>query len=315
MRPDKNWENLRDGVNPPDRSAALLSALRTIMRPLVKVMVARGVTLPALVDMLKKVFVEVAEEDFGLEGKRSTDSRISILTGVHRKDVRTIRAETATAPGLRPAATAICATVVGRWLGDPEFHNADGAPLALPRQTANANAPSFDGLVARVSKDVRPRTILDELSRLGIVKHHSEQDQVHLLEDAFVPRKGEEELLHFFKMNLHDHAAAASENLLNNQDTPPFLERVVYYSHLTPHSVDQLDAHARVLAINALRELNRTALALQKADATDLQATERFRFGAYFYHESRPPAKTAVNDDITNGDVLPPTSDELSNSE
>ena len=315
MRPDTNWENLPDGVSPPDRAAALLSAIRTIIRPMVKAMVARGVTLPALVDALKQVFVEVAEEEFGLEGKRSTDSRISILTGVHRKDVRTIRAEAETAPGLRPAATAICATVVGRWLGDPEFHDASGAPASLPRQTLSEASPSFDGLVARVSKDVRPRTVLDELSRLGIIRHEKQTDSVYLLEDAFVPRKGEEELLHFFKMNLHDHAAAATENLLNNQDTPPFLERVVYYSHLTPQSVDQLDAQARTLALDALRELNRSALALQKADESDLEATERFRFGAYFYRERRPQSKLTAQGDITNDDASTSTPDERSNSE
>lgn len=295
MRQDTDWEGEGPNVSTPDRATAFLAAVKVVLRPIVKAMVARGVTLPALVDALKEIFVDVAERDFELDGKRSTDSRISILTGVHRKDVRALRSD-AESRRSKPIAPAVSATVIGRWLGDPDFFDQDGGPTPLPRQSTGDEV-SFETLVERVSKDVRPRTILDELVRLELVEH-GDDDVVTLLTDAFVPRQGDDERLGFFKLNLHDHAAAATENLLAESGAPPFLERVVYYSHLTPTSVDVLEARARRLAGDALLELNKSALALQKADAVDAEARERFRFGVYFFRaQSDQP-----DDDRANGE-------------
>ncbi len=70
---------------------SLLNALRHVMRPLVRLMLRKGVTYLVFADLLKEVFVEVADREFRLGDKASTDSRISLLTGVHRKDVRRLR--------------------------------------------------------------------------------------------------------------------------------------------------------------------------------------------------------------------------------
>ena len=78
---------------PGEPPRALLAALERVLRPLVRLLLAHGITFPALSRLLKSVYVQVAERDFALEGKRVSDSRVSLLTGVHRKDVRTLRGE------------------------------------------------------------------------------------------------------------------------------------------------------------------------------------------------------------------------------
>ncbi len=72
-------------------TSLVLSAARRILRPLTRLLLANGVTLPAIQEILKSVLIEVAEEDFPVKGKVTTDSRISVLTGVHRKDVKRLR--------------------------------------------------------------------------------------------------------------------------------------------------------------------------------------------------------------------------------
>jgi hypothetical protein len=265
----------------PDRSvsttplaASVLSATKGLLRPLVRVLIACGVTLPALVAALKECFVDVAARDFRLGGREPSDSRVSLVTGVHRKDVRAIRERSHPVSVPRPGGLA--ATVVGRWLGRPDHLDAEGHPRPLPR-------PAFDALVAGVSKDVRPRTVLDELLRLGLVEVGEDGAAVRLLADAFVPARGGEELLAFFERNLHDHLAAAAGNLLAGPDEPRFLERAVYYNNLRPADVDRLEAEARTLALAALRHLNGLALEMQQAARDDAGAAERFRFGVYFF--------------------------------
>lgn len=75
----------------PSVPESLKTAIYTVLRPLVGLLMEHGLTFPWLSGVLKSVFVDVAEKEFRLPDKRQTDSRITLLTGVHRKDVRRIR--------------------------------------------------------------------------------------------------------------------------------------------------------------------------------------------------------------------------------
>ncbi len=256
-------------------------------------MIARGVTLPAAVAALKEVFVAVAARDFRLEGRTLSDSRISLLTGVHRKDVRAIRESEH--PLSSPRAGGLGATAVGRWLGDPAYAAGEGRPRTLPRlPPEDPSAPSFESLVASISKDVRPRTVLDELVRLGVVAWDQARDEVRLLQEAFVPAGPGDALLGFFRDNLHDHLAAAVGNLLAGPEDGRAFERAVYYNRLRAEDVAALEAEARTLALAAMRHLNSLALERQQAARGDSAAQERFRFGAFFHREADPSAAEAA---------------------
>ena len=69
-------------------SNIVIQAIRGVLKPLVRFMLSQGLTYTILIDLLKSIYVEVALKEFTLEKKRQTDSRISLLTGVHRKDVK-----------------------------------------------------------------------------------------------------------------------------------------------------------------------------------------------------------------------------------
>ncbi|GAB5471324.1 MAG: DUF6502 family protein [Rhodospirillales bacterium] len=271
-----------------DEEALNGAAIKALLRPIAKLMIAKGVTAPRLHDLLQEVFVEVAEDAFALGGEPPTDSRVSLLTGVHRKKVRSLRQREAAGEDAVERRVSVMSTVIGRWLADPETSDVDGKPLPLPRHAETG--PSFDSLVAAVSTDVRPRTILDELLRRGAVRLEGD-DSVTLLSEALLPRESEAERLHFLARNLTDHLAAAVENVLCESGPPPFLERAVFYNNLQAASVDAVEAQARGLSGELLAELNRMGFARQTADreasepgaASD--ANHRFRFGVFFYRE------------------------------
>ncbi|WP_420348369.1 DUF6502 family protein [Pelagibius sp.] len=269
----------------PDASE-LGPALRRLLRPLVKALIAKGVTAPSLYRVLKELYVEVAREDFRLDGEPPTDSRVSVITGVHRKDVRTLREHEGAEDKALGQRVSVLATVIGRWLADPRTTTPEGAPLPLPRQARDG--VSFETLVESVSTDVRPRTILDELLRRGLVVLDGESDSVTLRGDALLSREGEGERFHFFSRNIGDHVSAAVENILTEEGPAPFLERAVFYNNLSAASVDAVEARARLLAGEVLAELNRLGFERQDADKESAEAgeaNERFRFGVYFYRE------------------------------
>src|SRR4028118_1391499 len=75
----------------PLEPATLQAPLARLLRPLVRLLIRNGITFPAVTELLRELYVNVAEHDFTLPGKDQTDSRVSLLTGVHRKEVRRLR--------------------------------------------------------------------------------------------------------------------------------------------------------------------------------------------------------------------------------
>lgn len=275
-------------------SDAFLRVLRGLLRPLVRTMIARGLTAPVVYSLLKRVFVEVAEENFALDDKPLTDSRIAMLTGVHRKDIRTIRAEGDGGAGDARRKSALLATVIGQWMSAPDYID-DSSPRPLPR--SSDDTPDFEALVRSVSKDVRPRTVLDELMRAGLVIEGA-GGLLTLQAEAVVGTTSATEKEAFFAANVGDHLNAAAENLLS--DTPPFFERSVFYNQLTPDAVDGIEAEARSRAQELLEDVNRASSAAHRRDKDAAGPRQRYRLGIYFYREDTDGGPNA-DDQETKG--------------
>jgi hypothetical protein len=262
---------------PQPTAAKLHAPLARLLRPLVRLCIRSGMTFPALAQLLRELFVNVAEHDFALEGKEQTDSRVSLLTGIHRKEVARLRGAGAPVHEA-PAAVSLTSAVIARWLAAPEFTDAKGEPLPLPR-TAEGDAPSFEQLVESITKDVRPRAVLDEWLDRKLVTINGD-DEIVLIDTGFVPRGDDDRKWHYLGRNLHDHVAAAAENV--SGPAPRFLERAVHYDGLSPKLAKRLEARSRELAMEALKVANREA---NRALAKDKGGNSRWNFGVYVFHE------------------------------
>jgi len=271
----------------------MLTALKQVLKPLIKLALAQGINFPMLLETLKSVYVQVAEKDFKLDKREQTDSRISLLTGIHRKDVHRLRGQPDNVLNQSPLAT-LGSQLVGIWISDAEFTDVNGNPKPLPRLASVGGSISFDGLVAKVSKDIRARPVLDEWLRVGAVSV-DENDYVRLNTDAFVPNVGFEEKMYFFQQNIHDHIAATEHNIMNI--TPPMLERCVYYDALTPAAINELKTLAESQGMIALKAVNKRAIELQSTQDTSADADQRFTFAVYFYHAKEDPITKSAYED------------------
>jgi len=258
---------------------ALLPAIQWLLKPVVKLCIEKGISYTQLRELLKQLYVDVADEEFTLQDKRSSDSRIFLLTGVHRKDVRRLRNQSKqTTEAFKT--TTLGGELVAHWLGMDEFINKQGQPRSL-LQRSSGDEPGFDALLASVSKDIRPRVVLDEWLRLGIISL-TDDDKLQLNQDAFVPQQGFAEKTWYLGRNIHDHIAACSHNLLHPHDKA-MLERSVYYTSLSLPSIEQLRDAASQQANTLLKSLNQQALAFQQTDKNNPQACYRMRFGTYWF--------------------------------
>jgi len=264
-------------------STLVLDRVLRVLQPLVRLLLRHGVTYTAFCAAMKRVFLAAARQELQQRGMAATDSAITLLCGVHRRDVRQLSrgpAAAVAAAGPAPASAGLAAQVVARWMNEQDFADAHGAPRALPR---SGGAQSFEALVQGVSSDVRPKAVADELLRLGVVTETP--DGLILGGSGFAPRQGFEEMSWLFAANLHDHAAAAVANL---QGDASFLEQAVFVDQISEASAARLQQ----VSVLAWKQAFKTVMGeaqqrfdgdAQLADPTERQ--HRARFGVYFYSE------------------------------
>lgn len=264
-------------------NSVLVSALRKVLRPLVGLMIENQITYTYLINLLKSIYVEVAVKEFPVAGKKQTDSRINLLTGVHRKDVKRLRSKQHDTATTLPNIS-IGAQLIARWLADKDYQDENGMPraLALRSQQSNQYDQTFDTLVEKIAKqDIRPRVVLDELQRLEMVDIDTD-GRVNLKTTAFTPDKDLDKKLFFFGKNIHDHICAGAHNLAGKK--PAFFDRSVYYDQLSQESIATLNVLCNEIGMEALMTVNEKALALQTRDAGSNARLYRMNFGIFNFN-------------------------------
>ena len=270
----------------------LLRAAAEILRPVIKRLLAAGVPFGRLEARLRELFVEVAEGELALPGRRQTDSRVSLLTGINRKEVRRIRAaEHESAP--RSFTMNHASALVSRWLADARATDRSGRPLPIPYQAARG--PSFMNLAREVTADLAPRVLLDELERSGAVERRG--DEIVLKSDAYVPRKDIADKMQI----LAEDPSELIETILRNafaESSEPLLQRKVYYDNLGGDAMQRIRAEMRREGERFLRRVNRL-LARHDRDRNPKAAGGDRHYGGvgvYFFETPAKPEDSSLPD-------------------
>ena len=259
-------------------------AVRKLLRPLIALLMDHGLSYSWFIKTVKILYVDVAIHDFKLNDKELTDSRVCLLTGIDRKDIRKLRTNE-TEKYSAPENTSIGAELALIWMTEQQYLDQQGNPAPLQRlksSNENSNLPSFEELFTSVTKSIKPRAFLDEWIRIGAVNIDN-RDRVCINLENFVANKGYEEKVFFLGKNIHDHIASTRANV--NSDESPFLERAVYYDQLSAESVNTLSLLSKELGMEFLREMNKKARALQLKDKKSNTSKKRMHVGLYFYSD------------------------------
>ena len=167
-----------------DVKVGLRQAYRRLLKPLVRILIRNGVTAAEMSEIVRQVFVDAAQdEEFHLPGRKQSDMRVSILTGLTRKEVHKFRRKKETK--LLPSNLSRVSRVISGWNQDPEFTGPYGLPIPLPFEDI-VGKPSFTELVRRHSGDMSPRAMLDELIRVGVV-NRDEDELIQVTGRAYIP--------------------------------------------------------------------------------------------------------------------------------
>lgn len=281
----------------PSPAEQVLDDVALMLAPLVRWLLVQGIPLGALVRTLRGVYLDEAYRDLSQRDRRVTDSALSVLTGIHRKEVRAYMEAHHEPSGPLPVLTRLAPTPAAalftQWITDPAYRTPDGAlQRTLPR---HGPTPSFEALAREASRDVHPRTLLEELERLALVE--VQPDQVHLLSDRFVSPVHDPAAIRTMAVNVADHLATAVHNLRADSPAQRRLEQSVFADGLSAESAAHLGEVARALWDTALQGMVREARACIAQDVEQHVAQDtRMRFGIYYHLEVNKSASPAASD-------------------
>jgi hypothetical protein len=259
-------------------------ALRMMLKPLVKLLVSQGVSHGDFSEAAKDVYVEVAIRHFD-KSTRINQSRIAILTGLTRKEVknvidRAMRADPHSKNHSRPA------RVLAGWHSDPRFLGPYGVPLEVPYESpVDGGTPSFVDLVKTYSGDMAPRPMLKELMRIGAVVE-TDKKMLKVLRRDFIPEALSGELVERLGHVAHNFFSTSARNIEKKETDGGIFERIVFAENgVTPTTVSLFDEFVKIRGQEFLEELDNWLVAREKVEK-EVPRTIQTGFGMYQYIET-----------------------------
>jgi Family of unknown function (DUF6502) len=269
-----------------DTKKTLYTAVLHLLRPLVKILLDNHVPFRAFTDLAKRVYIDVALKEFGVPGRKPSTSRVSVLTGLTRKDVSLLRKLPAPENSEALERYNRGARVISGWIRDREFWNKDGQPIELPIEGQKS---SFNVLVRRYGGDVPTRAVLDELIRVGAVSRLTE-GRVRLVAHAFIPYTNEVDKLRILGSDVRDLICTIDHNLHSNP-SDSFLQRKVSYDNLPSEILPEIRGRAAQKGQSLLEELDRLMAGHDRDRNPSTGGTGRKRatLGIFYFEEDAEP--------------------------
>jgi hypothetical protein len=266
---------------------SLFAAVTKLLRPLARILLRNGIPYATFADLAKRVYVDVAAGEFGIPSRKQSISRISIITGVSRKEVSRVLA----LPEPRADAEAQrynrAARVISGWRRDKEFIDTQNEPAELRIEGPGA---TFQTLVRRFSGDVPFRAVLDELLRVDAIENVG-KDSVRLIQQAYLPKTDEVAMLEILGTDVNDLITTIDHNLKVPES---FFQRKVAYDNLPKEIIKEFRQLSASRSQALLEDMDRWLAQRDRDSNPAVRGSGRIRagIGIYYFEEEFPKGET-----------------------
>ena len=200
----------------------IIAAFLVTLRPVARILLRYGIGFKEFSEIAKTAFVDVASSDFGLRGRPTNISRVAVMTGLTRKEVRRIRDKISDGEQTVVVKHTPMWDILHYWHADSEFLDIDGRPAKLPFA---GDKSSFSNLVRRFGGDIPPGAMRTELKRVGAVRQ-DDNGNLEVLKRYFRPKGDHESLITLLIHAVYPTIAALSHNTDPNRQGYTWPQRV-----------------------------------------------------------------------------------------
>lgn len=267
----------------------VLNALLIVVRPVVKILLRYGIGYREFVEIVKTAFVDVASSDYGIRGRPTNISRVAVMTGLTRKEVRRLRDKIAEGGDRITVKTTSLSDVLHHWYAQDEFTSADGAPIALPYSGENG---SFSSLVRRFGGDIPAGAMRTEMKRVGAVEE-GEDGLLTIIERTFRPSEDHDTLV----TTLIHAAYPVLSNIVHNTDPErtgdSWVNRVAFTRNLRPSEYGRFRRIAKDRMVEFVESIDDVFMAFESINShEDIESDSKaVAIGVFYFEECDDNAK------------------------
>ena len=214
----------------------VLNTFLLVMRPVVRILLRYGIGYREFAEVVKTAFVDVASSDFGLRGRPTNISRVAVMTGLTRKEVKRLRDKLKSGDTIIAVKTTPLADILHHWHAQPEYTSADGSPARLPFSGVEG---SFTSLVRAYGGDVPAGAMRTEMKRVGVVRE-LEDGYLEILDRTFKPESDHEGLIAVLVHGAYALLSNIAHNTDPNRNEGTWANRFAYTQEIRKDQAGQL---------------------------------------------------------------------------
>ena len=282
-----------------DVKSDLLAAFRSLMTPLVRILLRSGITYQEFGGVLKDVYVSACAQEMTIPGRKLTLSRVAIATGLPRREVaKIVRNEGKTQWGVGSNA-GLAASVLEAWHSDAQFVAPYGYPRDLKIDGSDL-VPTFEDLVRRFSSDVPHEVLIGELVRVGAARVLEGGQYLRVQKRTYIPTDMTAEMIQIFSQAVRRYIETVDYNLGRGKGQEKRFDRMVYPDDgLRVVDVEIFQQEIREYLETVIQEIDQKSATYPRPSRKKGEQAVQVGVGIYFYQETnedREPLSERLGD-------------------
>lgn len=260
----------------------VLDAFLLVMRPVVRILLRYGIGYREFAEVVKTAFVDISSTDFGIRGRPTNISRVAVMTGLTRKEVRRLRDKIAKGDTTISVKTTPFEEVLHHWYAKAEFHDASGRPIALPFSDGN---PSFTSLVKKFGGDIPAGAMRTEMKRVGVV-HEDELGRLSVVDRTFKSASDHEVLVTVLVRSVYTMLSNVAHNT-DPERTDTWAHRIAHTRSLRSPDKRQLRRITKDRIVDFAESIDDIFIAYESLqdDSDNDRSRDTVAVGIYYFEE------------------------------
>ncbi len=262
----------------------ILDAFFVILRPIAKILLRYGIGFREFAEAAKLAFVDVASAEYGIRGRPTNTSRIAVMTGLTRKEVRRLRDSLESDQCYLAVKTTPMTEVLHSWFSDAEFLDSDGRPSVLPFA---GERRSFSRIVKRFGGDVPPGAMRTELKRVGAIEE-DQDGNLRVLKRSFRPDGDHDALILSLLHGVYPYISTVVHNTDPATEGSRWKQRIAFSQKVRAEDVSRLRriSNDRIAEFTqAVDDLLMAYESLHDEDVADQKQQMTVAIGAFYFEE------------------------------
>ena len=262
----------------------VLDAFLLVMRPVVRILLRYGIGYREFVEVTKTAYVDIASSDFGLRGRPTNISRVAVMTGLTRKEVKRLRDKIASGDSKISVKTTPLADVLHHWHSQPDFTDSEGSPLALPFSGANK---SFAELVKKFGGDIPAGAMRTEMKRVGAVIE-DDDGVLTVTSRAFKPESHHQKLVTLLVHGAYPLLSNIEHNTDTDGNEPSWPNRIAFTQSIRQSEAGQLRRITRDRIVEFAESVDDLFMAYESLHESDTPGSDKapIAVGLYYFEET-----------------------------